>query len=559
MDLSLPSSPYSIPNSGEPVQAKENPELVIGLVGPLGTPLQDVFRLLKQELGNFGYNAVRIRLSSILNSVSGLSSALNDSDEYQRIKSRMDAGSELRKITQKGDMLARLAISRIWDERVKLNDSADVTNQSEVQLSGDSSTIVLRQNIPANGTAYVLDSLKNPDEVQLLREIYGDGFLLISAYAPREDRQAALGVRLGGGSHGKSSNISAAELIERDHSEEEAGPYGQRVSDVFAMADLVVDTREHKECESALRRFLQIFFNYPFHSPSRDESGMFLAKCSALRSLDMSRQVGAVILDGHGSVLGQGHNDIPKFGGGLYWEGDKNDGRDYSIGKDYSVVYRNQIVEEIVLGLAKHDILDKTWQENPNQLIEYLNNGEGKKIWSHLIVSNLLEFGRVLHAEMAAILDSMRKGISVEGGTLYCTTFPCHLCSRMIIGAGIRRVVYMEPYHKSKTEIMYRDSVVVDPHSDVPDKVSFTPFVGIAPEKFEKLFRWRGKRRDKGGTPLQWEPGKNGMRIKRYLNSYIYLEAVTVESVEYILKTQGLKWTPEEEEVQDDEKEIKQK
>ncbi len=285
---------------------------------------------------------------------------------------------------------------------------------------------------------------------------------------------------------------------------------------------------------------------------------MFLAKCSALRSLDMSRQVGAVILDDDGSVLGQGHNDIPKYGGGLYWEGDKSDGRDYSIGRDYSVVYRKQIVEEIVYGLAKHDILSKDWQKDPHNLIEYLSKGEGKSIWSNFIVSNILEFGRSLHAEMAAILDSARKGVSVVGSTLYCTTFPCHLCARMIIGAGIYRVVYMEPYHKSKTEVMYRDSVVVDPPSDVPGKVNFTPFVGIAPEKFEKLFKWRGKRRDRDGTPLQWEPEKYGTRIKRYINSYIYLEAKTVESVKHILEPKGLAWTPEKEEVDNGEKETEQ-
>jgi cytidine deaminase len=452
-------------------------------------------------------------------------------------------------------MLARLAISRIWDERVKIHESGNVKDQGILQPATNPSEGVSNQMVPAAGTAYILDSLKNPDEARLLREIYGDGFLLISAYAPRDDRQSALAIRLGGPQAEGSVNTNAAELIEIDHSEEEAGEFGQRVSDVFALADLVVDTREHRECESALRRFLQTFFNYPFHSPSQDEFGMFLAKCSALRSLDMSRQVGAAILDVNGSVLGQGHNDIPKFGGGLYWEGDTSDGRDYSIGKDYSVVYRNQIVEEIVHGLAEHDILSRDWQEDPNKLIEYLSRGEGKSIWSHFIVSNLLEFGRSLHAEMAAILDSSRKGVSVVGGTLYCTTFPCHLCARMIIGAGIHRVVYMEPYHKSKTEVMYRDSVVVDPPSDVPGKVNFTPFVGIAPEKFEKLFRWRGKRRDRDGTPSQWEPERYGTRIKRYINNYIYLEAITVESVEHILKARGLAWTPEKEEVEDGEKE----
>src|SRR5205823_8721516 len=59
-------------------------------------------------------------------------------------------------------------------------------------------------------------------------------------------------------------------------------------------------------------------------------------------------------------------------------------------------------------------------------------------------IRNLIEFGRAVHAEMAALIDAARRGVSVAGCTMYVTTFPCHLCARHIVAAGIKRLVYIE-------------------------------------------------------------------------------------------------------------------
>ncbi len=56
------------------------------------------------------------------------------------------------------------------------------------------------------------------------------------------------------------------------------------------------------------------------------------------------------------------------------------------------------------------------------------------------------EVCRALHAEQNAIVQAARYGIPVEGSTLYCTTEPCSVCAKTLINAGIRRVVYQEPY-----------------------------------------------------------------------------------------------------------------
>jgi dCMP deaminase len=56
------------------------------------------------------------------------------------------------------------------------------------------------------------------------------------------------------------------------------------------------------------------------------------------------------------------------------------------------------------------------------------------------------ELCRGLHAEQNAIIQAARHGTNIDGATLYSTTMPCIICSKMIINAGINRVVYEEGY-----------------------------------------------------------------------------------------------------------------
>lgn len=50
------------------------------------------------------------------------------------------------------------------------------------------------------------------------------------------------------------------------------------------------------------------------------------------------------------------------------------------------------------------------------------------------------------HAEQNAIIQAARMGINIDGGTLYCTHQPCVICAKMIINAGIRRIVFKNGY-----------------------------------------------------------------------------------------------------------------
>ena len=57
---------------------------------------------------------------------------------------------------------------------------------------------------------------------------------------------------------------------------------------------------------------------------------------------------------------------------------------------------------------------------------------------------------RTTHAEQNALVQAARSGISVEGGTVYTKMEPCHVCAKMIINAGIKRIVANKRHHAAE-------------------------------------------------------------------------------------------------------------
>ncbi len=63
---------------------------------------------------------------------------------------------------------------------------------------------------------------------------------------------------------------------------------------------------------------------------------------------------------------------------------------------------------------------------------------------------------RSVHAEQNAICQAARRGIAIEGATLYCKMTPCRACAMMIINCGIVRVVCERKYHAgAESEAMF--------------------------------------------------------------------------------------------------------
>lgn len=68
------------------------------------------------------------------------------------------------------------------------------------------------------------------------------------------------------------------------------------------------------------------------------------------------------------------------------------------------------------------------------------------------------ELCRGLHAEQNAIIQAARHGVNIDGSTLYCTTMPCIICTKMLINAGIKRIVYAEGYADELAREMVEES-----------------------------------------------------------------------------------------------------
>ena len=76
---------------------------------------------------------------------------------------------------------------------------------------------------------------------------------------------------------------------------------------------------------------------------------------------------------------------------------------------------------------------------------------EGGKVTQHCV--------RTVHAEQNAIAQAARRGISLEGSTLYVRMTPCRTCTMLIINTGIERVVCQKKYHSGEeSEAMFKES-----------------------------------------------------------------------------------------------------
>ena len=463
-------------------------ELIIGLVGAVGTDMDEVINVLVDRLKIVGYTTHKIKVSGqVIPKLNKVDVA--GVDEATRITRLMDAGDELRKRSGDSGILA-------------LGVAAEIA--------------VLRSspNTPLKRTAFIVNSLKHPDEVLRLRQIYPRGFYLVGVH-PDESVRTAFLKRKGVNDH----DIDA--LVQRD--QDEHLPFGQRVNDTFHLSDFFVRLDNNRiKLDESLQRIFDILFGDPYKTPTFDEFAMFLAFTASLRSADLSRQVGAVVTKGD-EILSTGANDCPKFGGGLYWPRlnpishkieDKEDGRDYKRGEDSNRIEQRKIIDGIV----------------EKAVAQGIDAAKLKKALEQSRIRDLTEYGRVVHAEMEALLSCARNNVSTREAHLFTTTFPCHNCAKHIIAAGITRVVFIEPYQKSKAVEFHTDSISVG-FEPAGNTVHFEPFVGIGPRRFFDLFSVRLgagyplQRKDDDGLVIPWELSKTStLRVQMLPGSYLDLE-----------------------------------
>jgi cytidine deaminase len=499
------------------------PELFFALIGATGTDLQKVQDSLEQALRSVGYHPQSFRLSDLLMSYEQLQRNFKPSKfEDRRIEQLMGLGDGLREQFGRGDAVALLATAAVRDFRER--------------ESGDNQK-------PLFGHAFIFNSLKHPAEVETLRQLYGDSFFVIGCYSPTQQRLKNLSKRIAKShtSMEEEKFISAARKLINIDQKRPGTDLGQNVRETFPLADVFVNSE--RAGREQVKRFIELLFGNPFITPTVDEHGMFHAKAAALRSADLSRQVGALITTKSGEFIAAGCNEVPAPGGGAFWEGvGADDDRDFRHGRDVNAVMKYEIVAEVFRLLKANSWLSSKFaQTTPEKLTELALDEKSAFSFKDARIASLIEFGRIVHAEMSAISEASRRGTAVVGATLYCTTFPCHMCARHIVAAGIDRVVYIEPYPKSMTKELYKFSVKVEDDMNAsPNAVKFEPFVGIAPSIYFRFFSMP-KRKDKRGYIVNWVAANATPRFVTKSHGYIVNEAGFIEAIAPVLPTSRIR------------------
>ena len=186
--------------------------------------------------------------------------------------------------------------------------------------------------------------------------------------------------------------------------------------------------------------------------------------------------------------------------------------------RDRSDQGKFEALQEVLEHLEQAKLLDLGQWKSAAALINAIATAEETAPnFDNTRIMSLTEFTRDVHAEAAVLTSAARLGIESRNSTLVVTTYPCHNCAKHIIASGIRRVVYIEPYPKSYAYEFYAESI--EPERESTGKVSFVPFTGVAPRRYEDWFRMREKRKDQLGRRRPWFPRDAVPAfIERYVN-----------------------------------------
>ena len=499
------------------LQRRSN-ELVIGFAGPIGCGIKAIINVAEKQLRDFGYiDVVRIKLSDYLSQavddgklkITDLQQVSGASPAFLRYRKLQNAGMRLREKTNNPAILAEYAIQSIVIDREK-------RYREEVAANGEKSDVPPR-------VAYLIDQIKRPEEVKLLRAVYRNLFYLVGVtrvYAKRESNLIEDGV--------KDSEVAALMEIDRN----EYSRDGQRLDKTLHLANyfLPSDSSDLDEKRQSIDRFLRLVHGDRSITPTSSERGMYAAFSAGLSSACMSRQVGAAIVNEEGEILSTGCNDVPKAGGGLYTASSgENDQRCVRRPEQhcFNDFHKRELQDEIGAEIEK---FLSGLQQNGKQ-IEI--PAEAKRtllnsIYENTRLGSLIEFSRAVHAEMDALVSLARNGGSgIRSANLFTTTFPCHNCARHIVASGISNVFYIEPYEKSMAKDLHKDSITFEYSESVPDRkdptkqktVKFLHFEGVSPQQYARFFKVQS-RKDRDGKFVPIAPMTADKSLAEYLDNY---------------------------------------
>lgn len=447
------------------------PEIFIGLIAPVGVNLPNVIRELESELKNYGYNQTSsIKVSDALKTFQVNEKYQNENLEdnlYLRYKAFISEGNDLRAECDLKSVLAFTAIASIR------------SNRSKVFSDGK-----------AHKIAYIIDQLKTPEEIQVLKHVYGKNFVALAIISDEDSRHSNLKNKMDSQCTPKegckySTSARAEEIIQMDderNQRDSYNKYAQNVGGCLDSSDYFIEYNEDGcSLSDSVEAFLKRLFKAPYVAPSAEEYGMSVAFNAALRSADMGQQIGCCIATEEGEIVSTGFNEVPCPGGGNYWLNKGSDKRDFSTGShslsSIREEYANSATQHIFTQCKEHGIIN---DKIDNQVIKT----KISEAVASSRVKDIIEFGRSVHAEMAALTEASRRGYSVKGATLYTTTYPCHICTVNILSAGVKQVVFLKRYAKSRATRMF-DHITLK--GDKQESF-FRPFKGASPRAYQRFY-----------------------------------------------------------------------
>lgn len=475
-------------------------ELIIGLCGPIGTDISYVASTIKTVIEReYDYSCKVIQLSDFIKQQFDIDfDSLKRTNPVSYYTQLIDKGNDLRKLHQ-NSILSEFAIN-------------EITVQRELSRKPEEETYTSQRR------CYIIDSLKNNEELELFRLVYREIFYFIGVFSTLDNRKINL--------DGKGIKMDEIfRLIDRDSGEEK--PFGQKVAKTFMEADffLRLDKSTYQTVEAKIKRFLNLVFESDIVTPSSHENAMYLAAAAAGNSACLSRQVGAAITDENGDMLSVGWNDVPKFGGGVYQfsESDPVSHSDYRCmnlegGKCFNDGEKQKMTDLLVSELIEKGVVNESDRKKVTELV-----AKSK-------IKELIEFSRAVHAEMLAIIHGSQKaGNKMLNGRLYCTTYPCHNCARHIVAAGIKEVYYIEPYSKSLALKLHWDAITEDEAKT--DHMKILMYEGVSPRRYLELFRMTPDSRKNKGIKLVIPTKEQGPKNTLSLQAIPLLEKQVTEDL----------------------------
>ncbi len=346
----------------------------------------------------------------------------------------------------------------------------------------------------------IIDSIKNDEECKTLKQF--PYFYLFSVHAD-ENIRAERTIK----AKRFKEKKEFIKVDSRDKAEEIH--YGQQVKKCNYLSDIIINNNKNipQHSTKVKKQLIDTIYNKyisfivykkkglltPDSLPSNDETLMTMAYAESKRSSCLKRKVGSLIVSidkGQGNngydhsineavhLLSSGYNEVP-FGS-----------VPCIFNKDFEKCYRDFLQEEQAKNIkhcpscGRRVKLSKTQCKAKDcnfQSTEYIkvcpqcknelevkyhcpkcNTEVFKKFLTSVSDGKLLDMCRALHAEEYALLHLTKiSGQNSDNLVLYTTTYPCNLCANKIVAAGIKKVIYADPYPMKEAKLILESGGVV--------------------------------------------------------------------------------------------------